>query len=106
MRLYLIPQKSMSRTKQEPKEPQVHKTTLVPSITGSNCRAENFLTDLLALFHKLYVLGNFCTKTKVLLKSLMDDLLSLSVQVHQTVKKCDCTTIKDPLKIVTSLWLK
>ena len=30
-----------------------------------------------ALFCDLYVLDDLCTKTKVLLKSLMDDLLSL-----------------------------
>ena len=43
-----------------------------------------YLRDV-ALFYKLYVLDNLCNKTKVLLKSLMDNLLSLSVHVHQTV---------------------
>ena len=54
--------------------------------------------QFVALFYKLFVLHNLCTKTKVLLKSLMDDLLSLSVQVNQTVNNYDCTTIKDSLK--------
>ena len=58
-------------------------------------------------FYTLYVLDNLCPKTKVSSKSLMDDLLSLSVQVHQTVNNCDCTAVEDPLKkFVTSFWLK
>ena len=67
---------------------------------GSHQQVDNQFRkcQTVVLSYKLYVLDNLCTKTKVLLSSLLDDLLSLSVQVYQTVNNCDCTANKDPLR--------